>query len=32
MRAAFITGYSGDSAVLATEKLATTWHDALAFR
>lgn len=33
MRAAFITGYGGNSVVRVTGKLApTTWHDALAFR
>ena len=33
MRTAFITGYSGDSVVRVTKKMATTaWHDALAVR
>jgi len=33
MRAAFITGYGGNSVVQVTEKMATTtWHDELAFR
>jgi hypothetical protein len=33
MRAAFITGYGGNSVVRVTKKTAiTTWHDELAFR
>jgi hypothetical protein len=33
MRAAFITGYGGNSVVRVTKKMATTtWHDELAFR
>lgn len=33
MRAAFISGYSGDSVVRVTKEMATTtWHDALAVR